>query len=226
MQAPFLGFGPRAIDWFRGLEAENSKAYFESSRAVWEADVRGPLERLLEELAQDLGGRAKLFRPNRDVRFSKDKAPYKRNTYGLVEVPGSQSGLYVSIAAKGLDVGSGYWQMAADQLARFRAAVLGRDGSALEEAVRAMEVAGLQVHGDSLKTAPRGFPKDHPRVHLLRLKDVLAMDTLGEGGTLDGRRPKDFARSVWDRSRLVMGWMDAHVGPSTLPPEARYGAAR
>ena len=51
MLAPFLGFGPRALDWFRGLEADNSKAYFETHRAVWETEVRGPLERLLEELA-------------------------------------------------------------------------------------------------------------------------------------------------------------------------------
>ena len=126
MLAPFLGFGPRAIDWFRGLEADNSKTYFEGSRAVWEADVRGPLERLLEELAEELGGSARLFRPHRDVRFSKDKSPYKTNTYGVISVPGTKSGLYVSIGKGGLDAGSGYWRMTPDQLARYREAVTGR----------------------------------------------------------------------------------------------------
>jgi uncharacterized protein (TIGR02453 family) len=222
MLAPFLGFGPKALDWFRGLEADNSKAYFEGSRAVWEADVRGPLERLLEELGEELGGAVKLFRPHRDVRFSKNKAPYKTNTYGVVSVPGSQSGLYVSIGSKGVGAGSGYWQMAPDQLARYREAAAGPDGEALDAAVARMQAAGMKLWGEALKTAPRGVPKDHPRVHLLRMKDVLAGDELGPDATLDGRRPRDFARSVWDRSREVMGWMDAHVGASTAPPERRF----
>ena len=91
MFAPFLGFGPKAIDWFRGLEADNSKTYFEASRGVWASDVRGPLERLLEELGEDLGGSARVFRPNRDVRFSRNKAPYKTNNYGIVRVPESSA---------------------------------------------------------------------------------------------------------------------------------------
>jgi uncharacterized protein (TIGR02453 family) len=220
MMAPFLGFGPRALDWFRGLEADNSKGYFEVHRAAWEAEVRGPLERLLEELAEELGGAARLFRPHRDVRFSKNKAPYKTNNYGVVRVPGTDSGLYVSISSGGLHAGSGYWQMAPDQLARYREAVLGPDGPALDAAVGRMEASGIKVWGEALKTAPRGLPKDHPLVRLLRMKDVLAGDELGPEATLDGRRPKDFARSVWHRSREVMAWMDAQVGPSRLPPEA------
>jgi uncharacterized protein (TIGR02453 family) len=221
MLAPFLGFGPRALDWFRGLEADNSKAYFEGYRAVWEGEVRAPLERLLEELAEELDGAARLFRPHRDVRFSKNKAPYKTNNYGVVRVPGTESGLYVSISSAGMHAGSGYWQMAGDQLARYREAVMGPDGPALDAAVLRMEASGIKVWGEALKTAPRGVPKDHPLVRLLRMKDVLAGDELGPEATLDGRRPKDFARSVWDRSREVMAWMDARVGPSRLPPEAR-----
>ena len=223
MHAPFLGFGPGAIDWFRGLAADNSKAYFEATRPTWEGDVRDPLERLLEEFGEELGGPVRLFRPNRDVRFSKDKSPYKTHTYGYVSVPDTESGLYISIGAAGLDAGSGYWQMAADQLARFRAAVDGSAGAALAEAVERLQASGLELWGDALKTAPRGFAKDHPHIHLLRMKDLLAGAQLDPAGTLDGRRPKDFARSVWDRSRAVMAWMDAHVGPSTLPPEARFG---
>jgi uncharacterized protein (TIGR02453 family) len=223
MLAPFIGFGPRALDWFRGLEADNSKAYFEGSRGVWEAEVRGPLERLLEELAEELGGAARMFRPHRDVRFSKNKAPYKTNAYGVVSVPGGQSGLYVSISSGGLHAGSGYWRMAPDQLARFREAVAGPDGPALDAAIRRMQDTGVRLWGEALRTAPRGVARDHPLVHLLRMKDLLAGDELGPKATLDGRRPKEFARSLWDRSREVMGWMDAHVGASTVPPEARFG---
>jgi uncharacterized protein (TIGR02453 family) len=221
MYAPFVGFGPGALDWFRGLEADNSKAWFEANRAQWQDEIRGPLERLLEELAEDLGGSAKLFRQNRDVRFSKNKAPYKTNSFGVVSVPGSQSGLYVSIAAQGLHAGSGYWQMARDQLHRYRDAVQGPDGPALDAAVRAMQAEGIRFWGDALNSAPRGVDRAHPLIHLLRMKDLLGSDELGAAEALDGRRPVAFARSVWDRTRAVMGWMDAHVGASALPPEQR-----
>ena len=223
MQAPFFGFGPGALDWFRGLEASNSKVWFDENRGRFESDVKGPMERLLEELAEDLGGTAKLFRQNRDVRFSKNKAPYKTNSYGVVRVPGSKSGLYVSISAAGLLAGSGYWQMAKDQLTRYRTAVQGPEGEAFERAVSAMEAAGASLWGDALKSAPRGVAKDHPRIRLLRQKDVLARADLAPEETLDGRVPVDFARSLWERSRGVMEWMDSHVGPSEIPPEARYG---
>jgi uncharacterized protein (DUF2461 family) len=128
----------------------------------------------------------------------------------------------VSIGSKGVGAGSGYWQMAPDQLARYREAAAGPDGEALDAAVARMQAAGMKLWGEALKTAPRGVAKDHPRVHLLRMKDVLAGDELEPEATLDGRRPRDFARSVWDRSREVMGWIDAHVGASTAPPEGRF----
>ncbi len=224
MQAPFLGFGAGALDWFRGLEAENSKTWFDAHRDEWDREIRDPLERLIEELAEDLGGTVKMFRQNRDIRFSKDKSPYKTNTYGVVSVPGSQSGLYVSISSRGLGAGSGYWQMARDQFQRYRDAVQRPEGAELAEAVAAMQASGLRLWGEALRSAPRGVAKDHERIELLRLKDVLAGDDLDAAGTLDGRRPVAFARALWDRSRPVMAWMDTHVGASTLPSEARNAA--
>jgi uncharacterized protein (TIGR02453 family) len=221
MLVPFVGFGSGALDWFRGLESDNSKAWFESHREQWQEEIRAPLERLLDELAADLGGTAKVFRQNRDVRFSRNKAPYKTNSYGIVSVPGSQAGLYVAISAQGLHAGSGYWQMARDQLQRYREAVLGPEGPALDAAVGKMQAEGLRLWGDALRSAPRGIDRDHPLIALLRMKDVLASAELDGAATLDGLRPVAFARTVWDRSRPVMAWMDAHVGPSTLPPEAR-----
>ena len=221
MSPPFLGFGPGALKWFKKLEKDNTKAWFDANRAQFEDEIKDPLERLLNELAEDLGGTVKLFRQNRDIRFSKDKSPYKTNTYGVVRVPDSQSGLYVSISSKGLGAGSGYWQMAKDQLERYRAAVQGKDGPALDAAVKTMKASGVRLWGDALKSAPRGVAKDHPLIELLRQKDVLAGDDLRPKEILDARAPVDFARSLWDRSRPVMDWMDAHVGPSQLPPDAR-----
>lgn len=226
MDAPFLGFGPGALDWFARLEADNSKAWFDANRGVWEAEARGPLERLLGELAADLGGTVKVFRQNRDIRFSKDKRPYKTSSYGRVSLPGREAGLYVSISAGGLFAGTGYWRMAPDQLARYRAAVDGPAGAALAEAVTEMEAAGLRLWGEALKGPPRGFARDHPRARLLALKDVLTSGELGPAETLDGRAPLGFARSVWDRSRGVTDWLEAEVGSSMAPPESGFARRR
>src|SRR5687768_12645773 len=113
----FTGFGRDAIGWFDGLAADNSKVYFDRTRETWEQQVRDPLGAMLLELTEEFGGRVKLFRQNRDIRFSTNKAPYKLNTYGVVgERPRDRPGLYASISAKGLYVGTGYYQMASDQL--------------------------------------------------------------------------------------------------------------
>src|SRR4051812_48420054 len=114
--ASFAGFGVGAIAWFEGLQRDNSKSYFDAHRATWESDVRDPLQRLLEEAALEFGGTVKLFRPNRDIRFSKDKTPYKTNTYGVVMRETPKSGFYASIAADGLYGGAGYHQMEPDQI--------------------------------------------------------------------------------------------------------------
>ena len=99
----FEGFSTDAFAWFAGLERDNSKAYFMASRDVYETQVREPLEELLEELTAEFGGVVKMFRQNRDVRFSPDKSPYKTTTYGIlydVTVPGD--GLYAQLSARGL----------------------------------------------------------------------------------------------------------------------------
>ena len=117
----FSGFSPDAFAWFAGLERDNTKAYFTATREVYETQVREPLEEMLEELAVDFGGHVKMFRQNRDVRFSPDKSPYKTTTYGIlyeVAVPGD--GLYAQLSARGLYAGTGYYRMARDQLERYR----------------------------------------------------------------------------------------------------------
>jgi len=110
---------------------------------------------LLTELCAKFGGEVKMFRPNRDVRFSADKSPYKTNTYGLLL--GSDfalHGLYASISADGLLAGSGYHAMARDQLERFRAGVADdRLGPELDGLVAQAEKQGLEIWGESLATA-------------------------------------------------------------------------
>src|SRR5215472_4552847 len=120
----FEGFGPKVQNWFKGLEADNSKAYFDATRDFFEESIRDQMDALLTELSTKFGGGVKMFRQNRDIRFSPDKSPYKTNTYGIVY--GSEiaaEGLYASISAHGLVAGTGYHVMARDQLEHYREAV-------------------------------------------------------------------------------------------------------
>ena len=119
----FEGFGPKAIEWFIGLEQDNSKSYFEANRAIFEEQVREPMLALLMEASTHVDGDVKLFRANRDVRFSKDKSPYKTSTYGVIRPESTDAALYASISAQGFYAASGYYQIANDQLDRLRSAV-------------------------------------------------------------------------------------------------------
>ena len=120
----FEGFGPKVSRWFAGLEADNTKEYFSANRDFFEESVRGQMDALLTELSATFGGEVKMFRQNRDIRFSRDKSPYKTNTYGVLRgTKIAAQGLYASISAHGLVAGSGYHVMARDQLDRYREAV-------------------------------------------------------------------------------------------------------
>lgn len=117
----FNGFGPRAVSFWHDLHADNSKAFFDSERETYEQDIREPLEQLLAEVAKEFGD-GKVFRPNRDVRFSKDKSPYKLSAGALV---GTERGTvyYVQVGADGLLTASGYHLMSPAQTRRFYATV-------------------------------------------------------------------------------------------------------
>jgi uncharacterized protein (TIGR02453 family) len=181
---------------------------------------------MLDELADDLGGGVKVFRQHRDVRFSADKSPYKTRTYGLIQDrPEGRSSLYAQVSATGLFAGTGYYMLAGDQLARFRDAIADdTTGPALEQAVATAEGAGVETFGEALKTAPRGYPRDHPRIVLLRHKSLIGGARLDPGA--DGI-PRDaalrHARDMWAACAPLNAWLDAHVGASELPVETRFG---
>jgi uncharacterized protein (TIGR02453 family) len=231
-ETAFAGFSPAAFRWFDGLEEDNSRVWFAEHRDTYDDDVRGALEAFLEELADELGGEVKLFRQHRDTRFSADKSPYKTTTYGLiVDHPGSLAPLYAQLSAIGLFAGTGYYNLAADQLARFRdAAADDGTGPELERAIADAHAAGVETFGEALKTAPRGYPRDHPRVWLLRHKSLIAGARLAPGRAGAGITrvaALDHARATWAACAPLNAWLDANVGGSTLPEQPRYrGRAR
>jgi uncharacterized protein (TIGR02453 family) len=220
----FTGFPRATFEWFAGLEADNSRAWFAANRATYDEAVRGALEALLEELADDFGGRVKLFRQHRDVRFSRDKSPYKTETYGLIlDRPSSLAALYAQLSSQGFFAGTGYHELATDQLTRFRDAVADdATGPALEAAVAAAHAAGVETFGEALKTAPRGYPRDHPRAQLLRHRSLVAGLRLAprRGGGIGRDAALAHARATWAACAPMNAWLDEHVGAGTLPPAA------
>jgi uncharacterized protein (TIGR02453 family) len=215
----FQGFGAQVQKWFQGLEADNSKDYFAAHRDFFEESIRAQMEELFGELRDEFGGETKMFRQNRDVRFSPDKSPYKTNTYGILYGTAiAAQGLYASVSARGLVAGSGYHVMARDQLERYRDAVDdGQLGAELANLVGGAQRAGLELWGNSLATAPRGYPKDHDRIELLRCKNLTLGRTLKFGRGISRPAGLQFVAKTWRATAPVTVWLDAHVGQSTLP---------
>jgi uncharacterized protein (TIGR02453 family) len=223
MTAAFDGFSREAFAWFAGLERDNSKAYFTATRELYDSDVRGAMVAMLEELSAAFGGEVRVFRQHRDVRFSPDKSPYKTRTYGLLQgAPGAGGGLYAELSSRGLYAGTGYHQLAGEALERFRQAVVDDSaGAALAAKVAAAREAGLEVVGASLRTAPRGYPRDHPRIELLRHKALIAGRRLPGTAGIGRRAALDHVAGTWRTAAPLNAWLDEHVGPSTRPPHER-----
>jgi uncharacterized protein (TIGR02453 family) len=212
----FRGWRAEALEFFEGLEADNSKTYWQANKDVYENEVRAPMQELIDELAPTWG-EGRIFRPYRDIRFSADKSPYKTNIAAMVGEG------YLHLNADGLGVGRGLWEMAPDQLERNRQAVADdRSGKKLEALAKEVRAAGMDVmgHGE-LKTAPKGYPKDHPRIEFLRYKGLTAWREWPAGPWLGTKKAKDRVVEFLERSKPLGAWLKANVGPSTLPERGR-----
>lgn len=208
----FTGFPVEAIEFFEGLEADNTKTFWVEHRPIYDECVRAPMAALLDDLAGRFG-EGKIFRPNRDIRFSKDKSPYKTNIAATMAEGG-----YVSLDADGFHVGTGYYRMAKDQLAKFRSTIDDDDaGPAFATLIERLRAADVEVTArDTLKTAPRGYPKDHPRIELLRMKGCIAWRSWEIGAWLDSPEPVARVREFLDTAQPLVTWLDTHVGPSEI----------
>jgi uncharacterized protein (TIGR02453 family) len=211
----FSGWPEEALEFYEGLAADNTKTYWTKHKEIYDAKVLLPMTELVEELAPEFG-ETKIFRPYRDIRFSKDKTPYKTHIGAMVG-----SG-YVQFSAEGLAAGNGMYGMAADQLDRYRQAVAGdRTGGELEDVIAAVESAGIGVTGrDVLKAAPRGYPADHPRIGLLRYKGIVAWKEWPVAEWLETAAARDRVTGFLQATRPLSAWLDTNVGPSATASTA------
>lgn len=211
----FRGIPPAAIEFYAALAADNSREFWAENKSTYESAVRAPVVALCAALADEFG-EAELFRPYRDTRFSTNKAPYKAYQ-GAIVATEAGAGFYVEISATGLRTGGGYHAHDAAQLERYRAAVDDEDaGEELLGIISSLRRRGLTLAGDALKSKPRGFDADHPRIELLRQRDLVVDRLHGTPKWLHTAKAVSRVRADWDALRPLNEWLAEHVGPSEL----------
>jgi uncharacterized protein (TIGR02453 family) len=208
----FQGITAGAFEFYEELQDNNNREWWQEHRDRYQSLVKEPLASLLEELEPRFGP-GKLFRPNRDIRFSEDKSPYK-TAQGAVASVQEGVGYYLQISADGLLVGGGYHSHTPAQLARYRNSVdASGTGEALRQIVEAVAAAGFAVEGEKLKTVPRGYAREHPRAELLKHKSLSASVTLGRQGWLGTPAAVQDIAGLWEDLRPLVDWVSRHAAP-------------
>lgn len=182
---PFDGFPKQGIDFLKKLKKNNNRPWFQSHKDVYEESVKFPMQCLIASLSEKMSDIApeiefnpkkSIFRIYRDVRFSKNKAPYKtsiaaafnwRGIKGPIESPG----LYLHIAPGEVFIGGGVYMPASDQLKAFRKSMVDRPDEFLSVVMnRRFRKEFKTIQGEKLTKAPLGYPKDHPMIDHLKHK--------------------------------------------------------
>lgn len=174
-----------ALEFLDELAQNNNKAWFDANRTRYEG-ARAQFEEFVQLLIAEidkfdplgiLSAKECIFRINRDVRFSKDKSPYKTN-FGALMAPGgkksARQGYYFQLMPRGKSgAAGGLYMPTPEQLQRFRRAI-DRDAAPFKKIIKAKAFRTYfgELEGTKLATAPKGYPKDHPEIELLKLKDV------------------------------------------------------
>lgn len=152
-----------------------------------------------------------------DVRFAKDKTPYKTHQ-GAFVAAATATGWYVEISARGTRVGAGFYDADSKRLAAIREGMAdAKTGGALDRILRGFDRDGWQVDGDQLKTAPRGYDRDHPRIHLLRHRQLFVGRHYGFEAEDIGPQLLERVRSDWRALRPLVEWL------ASVPKEPRDG---
>lgn len=205
----FTGFPVAALDFYDDLEIDNTKSFWEAHKGVYADAVKAPITALTAALAAEFG-QAKIFRPYRDVRFAKDKTPYKTHQGAFVGV-GPATGYYVELSARGVRVGGGFYDAGGPRLAAWREAMADKPGVRLQRLLEQYDADGWEIGGDRLKTAPRGYDADHPRIALLRHKQLFVGRPYGFEADAIGAGLLDRVRADWQTLRPLISWLGEHA---------------
>ncbi|MEO0484699.1 MAG: DUF2461 domain-containing protein [Pseudomonadota bacterium] len=198
--------------FFTALEADNSKAWFQEHKSTYDADLKAPAKALLDTMSaplEEMCGdpvKSKLYRPHRDVRFSKDKTPYNTHLHMLWGTePGGPfaPGYFFGVSPSYVTVGVGQMDFGKDGIAAWRQMV-DLDGARLAEMLKGLRASGHRVSAPGLKRVPSPFDKDHPHGELLRHKGMTIWSDADETLTVDGLRARFEVLTPFVRA--LTGW--------------------
>ncbi len=202
----FTGFPVAALDFYEDLEMDNTKSFWEAHKATYASAIKDPMTALCAALAPEFG-QAKIFRPYRDVRFAKDKTPYKLGQGAFVGT-GPSTGWYVELSARGVRVGAGFYDASGERLSAVRDGIADdKTGPLLERRLRKLDKAGWEIGGERLKTTPRGYDADHPRIELLRHKSLTVAKTHGFEPVIHTPELVDAIRDDWRECKPLLDWL-------------------
>jgi uncharacterized protein (TIGR02453 family) len=205
----FQGWKGDFKGFFLGLRANNNKPWFEAHRSQYEAEVKAPMLLLLADLEPEFGPPRRVSRPNRDIRFSADKSPYKLNIYADCERGG-----YVALDADGLVAAGGRYMVDDAQLRAFReSAAAEPSGKELVAIVGALREKGYAVEGQDLKRVPSPYPQDHPRADLLRHKRLFYWKRWPAESWIATPGAREKVAEVWRDGADLERWLRKRVDP-------------
>jgi uncharacterized protein (TIGR02453 family) len=206
----FEGFPVAALDFYDDLEVDNTKSFWEAHKAVYTESVLAPMRELTAALSDEFGT-AKIFRPYRDVRFSKEKTPYKTHQGAFVAIA-PHTGYYLELSPRGVRTGGGCYWFEPERLAAFREAVVhDHYGPDLEKRLATARRKGYELGGDMLKTKPRGYDADHPRIALLRHRSITLGRSLGFEPVIHTAELLTEVRRDWRALRPTVEWIADHA---------------
>lgn len=215
----FSGFPAGLFEFFADLSRDNSKSFWNANRGRWQQDVKTPMAALIEELSADFGP-LRMFRPNRDPRFTTDSSPYKLWT-GATSTPDATGGIgyYLSVSATSITTGYGAMRMSSDQLHRFRTAIdHDTSGAEFEDLTTILAAKGLPITpgADSpLKRAPRGFHPTHPRIDFLKWKGAAVIREWPTAAWMQTPHAIEEIRTTWSAATPLKSWLSQHVSTPT-----------
>ena len=226
-----MPFTPGALRFLRGLAKNNNKTWFEAHRAEYENDVREPMRDLIGEMnarlatfAPEIGGDPKrsMFRINRDIRFSRDKSPYKTHAacwfhhrratkHVGSEADAGSAGFYFHLEPGKSYVGGGLWMPPRPQLNKLRDAIAG-DATGFDRIARGLDKRYGGLSDEAVLTRmPRGFADDHPAAHWLRYQSFVSGKAITDAEVTGAKLPALLAKEFQGLLPLVR-WLNGALG--------------
>lgn len=205
------------LEFLKALRRNNRRDWFEAHKERYLSEFKEPGEEFARELAALIGGRlgrdmaGHVYRIHRDLRFSKDKTPYKSHLHIAVFPVGEavrKAAFMFGLDPDGLALGAGNMGFSKAQLARFRQAVAGPEGEALVREIAGLSADGARMPEAELKRVPAPFPPEHPRAELLRRKSLSAWrDGFDFARAYGADGPINCADEL-TRFEPLFGWLD------------------